>query len=262
MPIAKAPAGPQTTTMAVEPTPQQQPGGPTRNVRARPGDMIRTPGGAAPPPVVAPEEAEPVRAQPAAPQSAAPQPAPPQPGPRTPGTVQPVQPSNALTEEGEDDEEFEDEEEMEGPPNASTGAAQEGAVSLRLTGLQTAMRGRPMVVSVLGTGAAPLSSATVAISFDSQLLRVAKVESTGVFDGKVGAKIPYELRDGMLVLSLGRDQGAAPAPVNGQLATVTFEVVGTGPAMLAIVPDASSLIASSGTGVPLRAEGPLRVTTR
>jgi hypothetical protein len=100
------------------------------------------------------------------------------------------------------------------------------------------------------------------VSFDSQLLRVSKIESTGVFDAKLGAKVPYEVRDGMLILTLARDQGAAPAAANGQLLTITFEVIGAGVATLAIVPDASSVEATPGAGVAIRADGPLRITTR
>jgi general secretion pathway protein D len=237
-PIAGTPA-PRTTTIEAGAQP-----GATRPVTARPGETIRTPGGAARPPVVA--EEEPSRSVPLAP-------------PGSNSLTQP--PAPEVTDE--EDEEFLDEEDAEAPePNAGAQAPKQGTFSLRLSAMQTAMRGRPMPVSLLGSGAVPLNSASLAVAFDSKLLRVVKVESTGVFDGKLGAQVPFEVRDGMLVLTLSRDQGATPAPVNGQLATITFEVIGAGVATLAVVAESSAVEAIPGAGVTIQAEAPLRVTTR
>ena len=107
-----------------------------------------------------------------------------------------------------------------------------------------------------------LTSATIAIEFDERLLRVTKVESTGMFDGQLGAKLPFEVRDGTLFITLSRPADKASLPVNGQLLNVTFDVVGAGTATLAVVPGASRLTAVDNTIAEVRPDNPLVVTTR
>ncbi len=202
-------------------------------MRAAPGEVIRTPGGGALAPVVAPEES----------------------APRAPA-VRPATPPPADTgDEDDDDGDFEDED--DGAGNAST-----SSLNVRLTGLQMGTVNKPMPVAVWAAGDSRLSGATIAIKFDERLLRVNKVESTGMFDGKLGAKLPFEVRDGVLVVSLARPPDMASTPINGQLMNITFDVIGAGSVTLQVVPGASQLVGLDNVVAQLRVDNPLVVTVR
>jgi hypothetical protein len=142
----------------------------------------------------------------------------------------------------------------------TTRAASVAAVDVRLTGLETANAGRPVTVSVLGTGNQSLNAAKIAIKFDSRLLKVSKVESTGAFSGELGSKLPYEVRGDVLVVDLTRE--GDPAAFSGQVASITFDVISAGMATLAVVPDASSLVGASGGPIGLRFGDPLQIRAR
>ena len=200
--------------------------------------MIQTPGGRAPAPVVGPEESGP---RPAAPQV----------------KPQPIAPAAADPAEDEDDEDDDDDD-----SGAAAGAKPSGIVDVRLTGLQVSSINKPMPVAVWATGGSKLSQATIAIKFDDRLLRVNKVESTGMFDGKLGGKLPFEIKDGMLVVTLTRPPDMANLPVNGQLMNVTFDVLGSGTVSLAVGPAASHVVGVENAVAELRAANALVVTTR
>jgi general secretion pathway protein D len=239
-PPAAAPATPaaaRPTTTNVEFTvPGAPDGGTTRPVRTGPGEVINTPGGSAHAPVVAPDEQAP---RPVAPLA----------------KPQPVAPDPA---DDEDDDDEGDDDDDGGP----TGAKAPGVVDVRLTGLQVSSLNKPMPVAVWAAGGAKLTSATIAIKFDERLLRVNKVESTGMFDGKLGAKIPFEVHDGMLVVTLTRPPEMANQPVSGQLMNVTFDVLGSGTVSLAVVPSASRLVGLENAIAEVRSASSLVVTTR
>jgi general secretion pathway protein D len=242
-PLARAPR--QTTTDAVVNV--QQPASTTRPVGARPSETIRTPGGPAAPPVVSPEE------------SGKPRPVPMRP-------VGPQNPNPAVDEEELDEDEEAEEDPGPSakaaesvPPDASPATASQ-LVDVRLAGLQTANTGKPVTVSLLGLGDHSLNAAKIAIKFDSGVLRVNKVESTGLFSGTLGTKLPYEIRGDVVIVDLTREGGAAP--FKGQIASITFDVLKDGMATLAVVPDASSLVGSSGGLLGLRFEDPLQIRAR
>ena len=136
---------------------------------------------------------------------------------------------NGIDEEDEDEYDGEDEEE----PDAGTGGAEAAMISMRLTGLQSSNVGKPMPVALWSTGSSGIVNGTVAIQFNEQLLRVLKVESTGMFDGKLGNKLPFEVRNGMLFISMTRPPEMAKSPVNGQMLNITFEVIAAGAAVRA-----------------------------
>lgn len=222
---------------------------PLRPIRAGTGEVIRTPGGRAPAPVVGPEDA------------VAPQPKPTPPA-RNEAQAKPVAAPVSPAEDGvddEDDDEYDDEDEDE--PEAS-GGAETAMLSMRLTGLQSSSVGKPMPVALWTTGSSGIASGTVAIQFNEQLLRVMKVESTGMFDGKLGNKLPFEVRNGMLFISMTRPPEMAKSPVNGQMLNITFEVLGAGAAALAVVPSSTKMLTVENAAVAIRFDSPLSVVLR
>ncbi len=219
-------------------------GPPVRPVSSGPGDTISTPGGLAPAPVVQPPET----ATPVAPAPEA-----------TPQPATEFQPSE------DDDDDDEDDSDDDDPGGASAKVQQaptSSAVSVRLTGLRTGTVNKPMPVAVFANAGQNLTSASLAIAFDESLLKVSKVESTGMFDGQLGAKLPFEVKDGVLTISLKRPADRASLPVNGQLVNITFEVVGAGTATLAVVPSASKATGADSSVAEVRFDNPLVVTTR
>ncbi len=220
----------------------------TRPVRASSGEVIRTPGGRAPAPVVAPEE--PV----AAPPKVVPKAEPEKPA------VAPVPVADpGPVEEGYDEEEDDEEEEEPEASNASSGNT---IVAMRLTGLQASNVGKPMPVALWTSGSSGISNGTVGIQFNEQLLRVLKVESTGMFDGKLGNKLPFEVRNGMLFISMTRPPEMAKSPLSGQMLNITFEVIGAGAATLAVVPSATRLTTVENDTALVRFDSPMTVVLR
>jgi len=253
--IARAPR--PTTNDAVINVDASSPASTTRPVGARPGETITTPGGPAAPPVVAPPE--PVR---------------PRPGPVR-QMPQPQAPAD-MQDDGDDGLDDEDEDVEDDPgasakaapspsapsisPSVSQPASARQVVDVRLAGLETASSGRPVMVSVYGNGGASLNAAKIAIKFDSALLKVAKVESTGLFSGSLGKSLPFNVEGDVLVVEMSREAGAAE--FSGQVANITFDVVGAGLATLAVLPDSSSLIGGSGSSLGVRFGDPLRIRAR
>lgn len=216
-------------------------------VRADSADTISTPGGRAATPVVGPEDTAPPpkpAAQPPVKPSAA----------AVPAAVAP-EPGVDEDAEDEDDGEFDD---VEDPGDADPNAF----VSMRLTGLQSAVVGKPMPVALWSSGSPGIANATVAIQFNEQLLRVAKVESTGMFDGKLGNKLPFEVRNGMLYISMTRPPEMAKSPVSGQLLNITFEVLGAGAATLAVNPTATKFVTFANAPATVRFDSPMTVVLR
>lgn len=222
---------------------------PLRPVRAGTGEVIRTPGGRASAPVVGPDDAS----------TPQPKPAPRSEPPVKPAAAMPVSTvENGIDEEDEDEYDDEDEEE----PDAGTGGAEAAMISMRLTGLQSSNVGKPMPVALWSSGSSGIVNGSVAIQFNEQLLRVLKVESTGMFDGKLGNKLPFEVRNGMLFISMTRPPEMAKSPVNGQMLNITFEVIAAGAATLAVVPSATRMLTLDSTAATVRFDSPLTVVLR
>lgn len=268
----------------------QVPGAPespavNRPVSSRPGETISTPSGRAPAPIVQPED----RAPTAPPSAVAPRPVPVSPGPQQTPQVQPAPAQDDQDDMDDEDDDDSDESDEDDPGGASAKAAvpvrseqavaaagataaksaaastaqpASGEVSVRLAGLQTGSVNRPMPVAVFASGDSNLTSATLAIKFDESILRVNRVESTGMFDGKLGARLPFEVKDGVLYVTLARPADRAGQPVSGQLANITFDVIGAGTATLSVVPDASKVTAPDDVVAEVRFDNPLVVTTR
>lgn len=213
---------------------------------AAPGaPIIQTPAGAARPPVVSAEEGGPARQ-------------PQRPAPAQSPTEQSVQVQPAAADDEEDEWEDEEDEEEEEPPAAD---AARDSVMLRLSALQVASAGKPMMASVIGQGGVPVTSASIAIRFDAQRLRVLRVESSGLFDGKLRAELPFQVSGD--VVTIGLDRSGTPATMNGQLFTIYFEVLQPGGnAMLAVVPAATTLVGVNGASVAARTDGQVQVAIR
>jgi hypothetical protein len=160
-------------------------------------------------------------------------------------------------DEGEDDE-WEDADEE---PSASA-KTPPSDFSIRLSGMKTGSVGRPMPVAVWAAGGAGPTTAKIAIRFDERMLKVGKVQSTGLFDGKLGGELPFEVSNGMVVISLTRPPEMAGRPINGQLVNIMFEVIGGGTATLAVVPDASALSGPDNLVARVSAAADLTVTAR
>jgi len=197
--------------------------------------VIATPGGRAPAPVVAPEESTPRPTTP--PPSASP-------------------PPGAAPVDEDDDDEGDDEEDP--GDSASSGSP----VDLRLTALQTATVGKPTQVALYASGSSKITTATIAIKYDPKVLRVAKVESTGLFDGKLGAKLPYEAREGMLFVSMSRGADLASQPLSGQILNIAFDVIAAGTVTLSVVPQASRMLGPGNSMSEVRFGSPVTVTAR
>jgi general secretion pathway protein D len=204
-----------------------------RPVSTAPGEVLRTPSGPARAPVVAPEAAAPKPFVPA-----------------------------ADDEDAEDLDDEDEDAEDEGEDPRADATEKSSVLTFRLTGLQVNAVSKPMAVAVWASGNPRLTAATVAIRFNERLLRVAKVESTGLFDGQLGAKLPFEVRNGVLYVSLARAPNLADAPLNGQLMNITFEVLGAGNATLAVVASESKLVGRENSLAEARSEAPLVVTMR
>lgn len=207
--------------------------------------MIPTPSGRAPAPVVAPEDASRPKPQ------TAPVPVSPAPAAKS---------ADADDDDDYDDDDEYDEEDDDGDGDGSAKAS--GPVNLSLRGLSVNAVNKPMGVAVWANGDARLSSATIAIKFDERLLRINRVESSGVFDGKLGARLPFEVRNGVLYVSLSRPQNLTGQPVNGQLMTIIFDVLGAGATTVAIQPDASRGVGLDSAVAAVRVGNPLVVTMR
>jgi general secretion pathway protein D len=235
-PARAAPAQPRPGATSVDVT---FPGAPNVNrpVSTAPGETVRTPGGAAAAPVVAPEEQAPAQAMPA--------------------TSPPPDAALEEDDEGEDD----DWEDADEEPSASAKTPPPD-FSIRLSGMKTGAVGRPMPVAVWAAGGAGPTTAKIAIRFDERILKIGKVQSTGLFDGKLGGELPFEVSNGMVVISLTRPPEMAGRPINGQLVNIMFEVIGGGTATLAVVPDASALSGPDNLVARVSAAADLTVTAR
>jgi general secretion pathway protein D len=239
-PVASAPAaapgraGPRPTATEV---PLPIPGlDVNRPVSTGPGEVLTTPSGRTPAPVVSPDEAT-------------------APRPTASPAVRPVAPQPAADEDEDDADDDSDD-------DGAAAAKQASTLLLRLTGLQVNAVNKPMPVAVWATGSPRLSAATIAIRINERLLRVTKVESTGLFDGQLGAKLPFEVRNGVLYVTMTRAPNLADSPINGQLMNITFEVLGPGAATLAVVARESRLVVLDNAIAEVRSESPLVVTTR
>jgi hypothetical protein len=185
--------------------------------------------------------------------------APEDPAPTRPASAPPPRPAPAPAP---DDDDEGDEDEGDAGASAQVDPGKPGTLSFRLTGLQVNAVSKPMLVAVWASGESRLASATVAIRFNERLVRVVKVESTGLFDGQLGAKLPFEVRNGVLFVTMARAPDAAETPINGQLMNITFEVLGSGSMSLAVLPKESRLVGRENVLAVARSEAPLLVTTR
>lgn len=235
---AAAPPGPRSHVTEVDMNLPIGAPAATRQVSASPGEVISTPGGRAAAPVVAPEDATP-------------KPKPPPSAPPKAPTVQATPPA--------DDDEDDDDDDDDSEPNANKASS---SVEMRLTAMQTASVGKPAPVAVFGNGLTAVTSAVVAVTFDPKLMRVSRVESTGLFDGQLGAKLPFDVRDGVVYITMGRAGDASKQPASGQMFNIWFDVIGSGAATLSIVPTASRLTGAGNAVAELRTSGAVTVTTR
>ena len=77
-----------------------------------------------------------------------------------------------------------------------------------------------------------------------------------------GAKLPFEVHDGILTVSLTRPGAMHDVPINGQLMNITFDVIGAGSVTLQVVPAASRVAGSTNQIAEVRSDNPLTVTVR
>jgi general secretion pathway protein D len=220
---------------------------PNRPVATSPGEVIRTPGGSAAAPVVAPEDQRPATppAATSAPESAAPQP--------------------DDSDDGDEEDDGWDEDDgasLKAPPGSPPGKEAASGYTVRLTGLRMGSVGKPMPVAVWASGGGEVANATIAVRFDEKVLRALKVESTGLFDGKLGAQVPFQVSDGVLYITLARPAEMAKMPVNGQLVNITFDVLGGGTATLAVVPDSTKIVGPDSSLAAVNPSPALVVTAR
>ena len=83
-----------------------------------------------------------------------------------------------------------------------------------------------------------------------------------MFDGKLGNKLPFEVRNGMLYISMTRPPEMAKSPVSGQLLNITFEVLGAGAATLAVNPTATKFVTFANAPATVRFDSPMTVVLR
>jgi general secretion pathway protein D len=164
-------------------------------------------------------------------------------------------PTSGPTESVEGDDEGEDEgEEEEEPPPA-------GQAVLRLMGLNVASMSKPLNVSVYAFGGSRPSSVSLALRFDPALVTLAHVDSSGILDGRIGGRVPFEVRDGVATITVTRPENLAGKPLTGQIITFVFNVVAAGEANFELAPEGTQLL--SGTApVPFSVAGPITVSIK
>ena len=102
------------------------------------------------------------------------------------------------TDDGDEDDGWDEDDgdgaSMKAPPGKEAG----NGYTVRLTGLRMGSVGKPMPVAVWASGGGEVANATIAVRFDEKVLRALKVESTGLFDGKLGAGVEHAGEDDLL----------------------------------------------------------------
>jgi general secretion pathway protein D len=115
-----------------------------------------------------------------------------------------------------------------------------------------ATKGQQFIVIIIINGDAEISSATLSLTYDPNILEIKAVRDGGLMrSGGASSEPQFNAQAGMLTVQMDRPAGFGGAPAHGQLLFIVFDVKGQGQTTLGLT-EQTSFRSPTGQAIPVR----------